>query len=88
MTATAGVALLSGLIVPSVLRRTDRRLIPLAFTALLILSSVLVAMAETLPVLLAARVLLGVALGGGSGLSRRRLRCGSFAKGMSPARYR
>ena len=64
VTATAGVALLSGLIVPSLLRRTDRRLILLAFTTLLILSNVLAAMAESLRVLLTARVLLGVALGG------------------------
>ena len=64
VTATAGVALVSALIVPVLLRRTDRRLILLAFTTFLILSNVLAAMAESLSVLLAARVLLGVALGG------------------------
>ena len=64
VTATAGVALVSGLMVPVLLRRTDRRLILLAFTTFLILSNVLAAMAESLSVLIAARVLLGVALGG------------------------
>jgi len=64
VTVTAGVALFSGLLVPSLTQRLDRRLILLVFSALLIASDVLVAMAPNLSVLLVARVLLGVALGG------------------------
>lgn len=64
VTVTAGVALFSGLLVPSLTKRLDRRLILLLFSTLLIISDVLVALAPDLTVLLIARVVLGVALGG------------------------
>ncbi len=47
-----------------VTRNLDRRLVLLAFTTLLISSNLLVAFAPNLPLLLAGRILLGVALGG------------------------
>ncbi|WP_082979466.1 MFS transporter [Labrys sp. WJW] len=64
VTATATVALLTSLIVATVTRRLDRRIVLLAFSILLIASNLLVASASSLPALIAGRVLLGVALGG------------------------
>ncbi len=64
VTVTAMVALFSGLLVPSVTRRLDRRVVLLSFTTLMIASNLLVALSSSLAVLLAMRVLLGIALGG------------------------
>ncbi|MCQ8241767.1 MFS transporter [Rhizosaccharibacter radicis] len=64
VTATACMAFVSGLLAATVTRGLDRRMVLMAFTALLILSDVMVAAAPGLEVLLLARVLLGVALGG------------------------
>src|SRR5690606_32150065 len=63
-TATAVVGLLAGLLVPSATGGIDRRRVLLAFSALLVISNILVATAPNLPLLLLGRVLLGVALGG------------------------
>lgn len=64
VTVTALVALLTSLVIGSVTRRLDRRNVMLGFTLLLIASALLVAFAENLPMILLARVLLGVAIGG------------------------
>lgn len=64
VTATAAVALVTSLLISVVTRNLDRRLVLLAFTTLLISSNLLVAFAPNLPLLLAGRILLGVALGG------------------------
>jgi predicted MFS family arabinose efflux permease len=64
VTVTALVALLSGLLAASMTRGIDRRVVLMGFTALLIASNLLVAFAPSLTVLLLARILLGIALGG------------------------
>lgn len=64
VTATALVALATSLLISATIRDLDRRIVLLAFSALLILSSLLVALAPSLPLLLLGRVLLGVAVGG------------------------
>lgn len=61
---TALVAALSGPAVVIGLRKVDRRLIVLALTTLLVLSSLLSAFAHSLTVLLISRLLLGIGLGG------------------------
>ncbi|WP_420963648.1 MFS transporter [Brucella sp. IR073] len=64
VTATAMVALVTSLLVATVTRRFDRRHVLMAFSVLLIISNFLVAFAPSLPILIAGRVLLGIALGG------------------------
>lgn len=64
VTVTALVALLTSLVVGSVTRRLDRRVVMLAFTLLLVVSALLVALASNLTLILLARVLLGMAIGG------------------------
>lgn len=64
VTATAAVALVTSLLITAVTRHIDRRLVLLAFSALLVASNLLVAFAPNLVVLLFGRVLLGLALGG------------------------
>ncbi len=64
VTVTAVVALFSGLLVPGLTRRFDRRHVLLGFTLLMIASNLLVALSSSLTVLLLMRVLLGIALGG------------------------
>ncbi|QGY27692.1 MFS transporter [Pantoea cypripedii] len=64
VTVTALVALLTSLVIGNLTRRLDRRLVMLAFTLLLIASALLVAFAEDLTMILLARVLLGMAIGG------------------------
>lgn len=64
VTVTALVALLTSLVIGALTRRFDRRLVMLSFTLLLIASALLVALADSLPMILLARVLLGMAIGG------------------------
>ncbi|MEP9379188.1 MFS transporter [Aquabacter sp. CN5-332] len=64
VTATALVALVSSLLVAAVTRGIDRRLLLLAFSAMLVASNLIVALAPNLPLLLVGRVLLGIAIGG------------------------
>ncbi|MCW6510235.1 MFS transporter [Lichenifustis flavocetrariae] len=64
VTATAIVAFFAGLLAAVVTRGLDRRRVLMGFSTLLILSNLLVAAAPNLPLLLLARVLLGIALGG------------------------
>ncbi|PBK02282.1 MFS transporter, partial [Pantoea allii] len=64
VTVTALIALFTSLTVGSVAGRIDRRVMMLAFSLLLIVSALMVAFAANLTVILLARVLLGVAIGG------------------------
>lgn len=64
VTATAVVGAIAAPTMAIITRRIDRRLVMWGLTLLLIASSVLSALAWSLPVLLSARVLLGIALGG------------------------
>ena len=64
VTATALVGAMAAPAVPLLTRRFDRRWVLLALTALLLFSNVLAATAQSLGVLLAGRVVLGIALGG------------------------
>ena len=64
VTATAVVALVTSIFVATVTRRIDRRHLLIAFSVLLVASNLMVALTPDLPVLLAGRVMLGVAIGG------------------------
>jgi predicted MFS family arabinose efflux permease len=64
VTATAFAAILAALFIAAVLPRTDRRQVMVGLTGLAVASDLLVAAAPNLAVLLGARILLGVALGG------------------------
>jgi len=64
VTATAAIGLVTSLCVTAATRHLDRRRVLLAFSVLLVLSNLLVALAPNLPLLLAGRVLLGISLGG------------------------
>jgi DHA1 family purine ribonucleoside efflux pump-like MFS transporter len=64
VTATAVAAALSALLLPVVLPQADRRRLMLGLTLLAAVSNLLVALAPSLPVVMASRLLLGVALGG------------------------
>ena len=64
VTATAIVALFASLLMAAVTRGLDRRIVLLLFTLLSVLSNILVGVASSYLVLLAARMLLGVGLGG------------------------
>ncbi|MFC0218672.1 MFS transporter [Pseudochelatococcus lubricantis] len=64
VTATAVTAVLSSLLIAVLTRRLDRRIVLMGFSILLIISNLVVALSPNLPLLLAGRVLLGVALGG------------------------
>ncbi|NVD40691.1 MFS transporter [Ensifer sp. HO-A22] len=64
VTTTAVVAAVAGPAIVVYTGRFDRRTVLLALTGLLVVSSLMAGFAPNLPFLLAARVLLGVALGG------------------------
>ncbi|MBA4014414.1 MAG: MFS transporter [Phenylobacterium sp.] len=64
VTATAVVGAFAALLVPVVTSRWDRRLVMLGLLMLLSVSNLMTAAAVNLPMLLAARVVLGVSLGG------------------------
>lgn len=64
VTATAVIGAIAAPTMAIVTKRLDRRLVMWGLTVLLIVSNLLAAFASSLPVLLAARVVLGVALGG------------------------
>ncbi len=64
VTVTAVVALFAGLLLPGLTRGLDRRVVLLGFSTLMIASNLLVALSSSMAVLLAMRVLLGIALGG------------------------
>lgn len=64
ITGSGIAALVTSLSFSSLLGRTDRRVALLAFTALLIVSGVIVATAPNFPILMIGRVLIGIAIGG------------------------
>lgn len=64
VSVTAIVAAVSGLILPVLLSRVDRRHLMIALATVAALSNVLVALTPNYPVLLIARVLLGITIGG------------------------
>ncbi|WP_245876347.1 MFS transporter [Caldimonas caldifontis] len=64
VTATALVGAVAAPTLPLLTRRFDRRTVLLVLTALLVASNVMAATADSLSLLLVARVMLGVALGG------------------------
>jgi predicted MFS family arabinose efflux permease len=64
VTVTAIAALFSGLLLPGLTRSLDRRVVLLSFSALMIVSNLLVAFSSSIIVLLLMRALLGIALGG------------------------
>ncbi|WP_201293250.1 MFS transporter [Arthrobacter zhaoguopingii] len=64
VTVTAIAGAFAALLIAVVLPRMDRRFVMIGLTALAIVSNVIVALAPSLTVLLLARVLLGIALGG------------------------
>jgi predicted MFS family arabinose efflux permease len=64
VSVTAIVAAVAGLTLPVLLPRVDRRHLMIVLSAVAVLSNVLVAVAPSYPVLLLARVLLGITIGG------------------------
>ena len=64
VTATALVALVTGLLITPATKSIDRRWVLMFFSVLQIISSLLVAFAPNLQVLLMGRLLLGIAIGG------------------------
>lgn len=64
VTVTAVIALFAGLLLPRLTCALDRRVVLLSFTALMIFSNLLVALSSGIVMLLAMRILLGIALGG------------------------
>jgi predicted MFS family arabinose efflux permease len=87
VTATALVGAVAAPSIPLLTGALDRRRVLLALTLLLVLSNALAATAGSLAVLLAARVLLGVALGGfwsmAAALALRLVPGALFARAMS-----
>lgn len=87
VTATAMVAAIAAPCMPLLTRKLDRRLVMIALTVLLLASNVLSVLASSLPALLLARVLLGVALGGfwamSAALAMRLVPASLFARAMS-----
>lgn len=87
VTATALVGAVAAPSIPLLTRRFDRKLVMLMLTVLLVVSNALAATATSLPVLLVARVLLGIALGGfwsmSAALAMRLVPDALFARAMS-----
>jgi DHA1 family purine ribonucleoside efflux pump-like MFS transporter len=87
VTATAAVGAVAALTLPILTRNLDRKKVILALTTLLLLSNVLAATAGSLAVLIAARALLGVGLGGfwsmAAALAMRLVPEHLFARAMS-----
>lgn len=87
VTATALVAAVAAPSIPLLTRRIDRKRVMLALTLLLVLSNAMSALASSMGMLLAARLLLGVALGGfwsmAAALAMRLVPPGLFARAMS-----
>ncbi len=87
VTATALVGAVAAPSIPVLTRRFDRKAVMLALTLLLVLSNAIAASAGSLAVLLAARVLLGIALGGfwsmAAALAMRLVPGPLFARAMS-----
>jgi len=89
-------AVLTSVFIATVVRRRNRKNVLLGFTALMMLSGTVVALAPDYPIFMIGRALLGVVIGGFGSMSaaascgsflidrfRRRLRC-STAEALSP----
>ncbi|MEC5398936.1 MFS transporter [Uliginosibacterium sp. H1] len=87
VTATALIAAVAAPAIPLLTRRLDRKRVLVALTLLLVLSNILSATASGFGVLLAARLMLGVALGGfwsmAAALSMRLVPDALFARALS-----
>lgn len=87
VTATAAVAALAALTIPLLTRNFDRRFVLLFLTLLLVISNALAATASSYFILIIARVLLGIALGGfwsmSAALAMRMVPDNLFARAMS-----
>ncbi|MEL1263998.1 MFS transporter [Pseudoxanthomonas putridarboris] len=87
VTATALIGAIAAPSIPLLTRRIDRKHVMLALTLLLVLSNALAALSDSLPLLLVARVMLGVALGGfwsmSAALAMRLVPEHHFARAMS-----
>jgi len=87
VTATALVGAVAAPSIPLLTRNLDRKLVMFALTVLLVVSNAMAAQAQSLAMLLAARVLLGVALGGfwsmAAALTMRLVPGPLFARAMS-----
>lgn len=87
VTATAAVAALAALTLPLLTRNFDRRFVLLFLTLLLVVSNALAATASSFFVLIFARVLLGIALGGfwsmAAAMAMRMVPDNLFARAMS-----
>ncbi|WP_286903314.1 MFS transporter [Vreelandella sedimenti] len=87
VTATAAVAALAALTIPLLTRNFDRRFVLLGLSLLLVVSNTLAATANSFFVLIIARVLLGIALGGfwsmAAALAMRMVPDNLFARAMS-----
>lgn len=64
VTATAIVAIFASLFITSLTRGLDRRHVVMGFSLILVVSGLISALAESFPILIAARLLLGLAVGG------------------------
>lgn len=64
ISATAVVAIVTSIFLSSIVRDADRRLVMIGFSALMVVSCILVAAATSFWMLIVARVFLGMALGG------------------------
>lgn len=64
VTATAVIGTFAGIFMPILTRNLDRRLVMWSLTSLLVVSSLLAAVATDLTMLLGARLLLGIGIGG------------------------
>jgi DHA1 family purine ribonucleoside efflux pump-like MFS transporter len=87
VTATALVGAVAALSIPVVTRNLDRKIVLLSLSLLLVISNLLAATASSFLVLIVARVLLGVALGGfwsmAAALAMRLVPENLFARAMS-----
>ena len=87
VTATAAIAALAALTIPLLTRNFDRRFVLLGLSLLLVVSNALAATANSFFVLIIARVLLGIALGGfwsmAAALAMRMVPDNLFARAMS-----
>lgn len=64
VTATAAVGLLTSLVIAAATRTLNRRTLLVVLSGLQVVANLLVAVASTLPILMAGRMILGVAVGG------------------------
>ncbi|MDQ7730701.1 MFS transporter [Halomonas sp. SpR8] len=87
VTATAAVAALAALTLPLLTRNFDRRFVLLGLSLLLVVSNAMAATANSFFILIIARVLLGIALGGfwsmAAALAMRMVPDNLFARAMS-----